>query len=401
MGAGLNQIVFRILLVSRMENRKVFIVVRSAISRSIIALGISIVSCCTVDAQWSITVLNPATAPGSIAYGIGSGQQVGRANPTNYPPGQTTHVSRASLWSGTAGSWTNLHPSSANQSVAYGTHAGQQVGSILRDGMHQASLWHGTEQSHINLNPIGSYHSEATGVRNGIQVGYAVFDGASIASLWRGSSASWVSLHPEGATGSSAEATDGIQQVGTVRINSTKRAVLWNGTASSMVDLTPDGALAAHALGVDQGMQVGYTSFPLDTSRIRASLWLGSASSWIDLSPTNSIESYAYGVHNGMQVGWASFGSGPRASIWRGTAQSYEDLHEFLPSGYLSSQALGVYADDQFFYVVGVARHSSNDHAVLWQTPVPEPSSLTVGAIGIACLRRTLKANRAKRSNNC
>ena len=38
-------------------------------------------------------------------------------------------VTGASLWSGSAGSWVNLHPAGAIWSTAFGVYAGQQVGA--------------------------------------------------------------------------------------------------------------------------------------------------------------------------------------------------------------------------------------------------------------------------------
>ena len=65
---------------------------------------------------------------------------------------------RASLWSGTAGSWVDLHPAGASESVALGTSGTQQVGAARVEdvvgGVYRASLWSGTAASWVDLHSL-------------------------------------------------------------------------------------------------------------------------------------------------------------------------------------------------------------------------------------------------------
>jgi hypothetical protein len=58
----------------------------------------------------------------------------------------------AAMWSGTAESWVDLHPSFADSSVAWDVHGGWQVGTAVVDlndeiEEHHAILWRGTADS--------------------------------------------------------------------------------------------------------------------------------------------------------------------------------------------------------------------------------------------------------------
>ena len=69
----------------------------------------------TAHAQWTVTNLNPAGSLFSNAYAASGGQQAGYAD--------VGGVIRASLWSGTAASWVDLHaflPAGFSESRAQG-----------------------------------------------------------------------------------------------------------------------------------------------------------------------------------------------------------------------------------------------------------------------------------------
>ncbi|MGI8923404.1 MAG: hypothetical protein ACR2HJ_05090 [Fimbriimonadales bacterium] len=139
------------------------------------------------NAQWTVVNLHPAGATSSQAYGVDGGQQVGYAI--------VGGVERASLWTGTAGSWVDLNPAGSTTSKAYDVDAGQQVGWAIVGGVYRASLWSGTAGSWVDLHPAGSTGSVAWGVHGGQQVGYAYVGGVTRASLWSGAAGSWVDLH--------------------------------------------------------------------------------------------------------------------------------------------------------------------------------------------------------------
>ena len=68
----------------------------------------------------------------------------------------------------------------------------------------------------------------------------------------------------------------------------------------------------------------------------------------------------------------------PGAALWRGTAASWVNLHDFLPGGlanWRESAATGVYHDGTTTIVVGHAfnRVANRREAVMWVSPPPGP----------------------------
>src|SRR5438132_12114067 len=145
----------------------------------------------TSHAQYSVVHLNPASVySGTNALGVG-GAQVGS--------GGVGAISHALLWTGSASSVIELHPSAyTGGSVAYGAAAGTQVGlgGISFAGATHALLWTGTAASVVDLN--GTFdHSGAYGVTAGSQVGFGTVSDPH-ATLWFGTAASVVDLNPTG-----------------------------------------------------------------------------------------------------------------------------------------------------------------------------------------------------------
>ena len=98
--------------------------------------------------------LHPLNASQSVAKAVSATQQAGYAYFAD-PPGSTNYVARAAMWSGSASSFTDLTPSSASQSVIYGMSTTQQVGSAVIAGTNHAVLWSGTADSFVDLHPAG------------------------------------------------------------------------------------------------------------------------------------------------------------------------------------------------------------------------------------------------------
>jgi hypothetical protein len=153
-----------------------------------ITIAIAIILAASASAQWTVVNLHPAGATSSGVGGVHGGQQAGAAI--------VVGVIRASLWSGTAGSWMDLHPAGATFSLALDVNGGQQVGYADVGGFNRASLWSGTAASWVDLTPAGSNRSDAQGVDGGQQVGTAVVGGTGHAGMWSGTAASWVDLNP-------------------------------------------------------------------------------------------------------------------------------------------------------------------------------------------------------------
>jgi hypothetical protein len=98
-------------------------------------------------------------ASSSGAYGVGGNQFVGYDTP--YVSGAT--VPRASIWNGTSGPPTYLHPATiphVDGSYAFGAGGGMQVGEVYArwqfpagDSRSHAFLWSGSADSAIDLHP--------------------------------------------------------------------------------------------------------------------------------------------------------------------------------------------------------------------------------------------------------
>ena len=257
----------------------------------------------------------------------------------------------AGIWSGTAGSWVSLHPSSVLYSVGRDTDGVTQVGAAITDPntlLGRACLWTGTAGSYVDLQPTGASQSMAIALDGGKQYGSATFGGSERGGFWSGTAASWTSLHPGGWSDSRVNCAQGGEQVGVV-------------TNSS--------------------------------NNVHAGLWTGTAGSFVDLNPSGGSDSAATGVFGGIQCGWANFGNPfTRAGIWTGTASSWVDLHAVLPSSYLLSYAEDVWTNGTQTVVVGTAYHlpSGQDHAMMWVIPSP-------GGMGLAVAAGLLGARRRRR----
>jgi hypothetical protein len=174
--------------------------------------------------------------------------------------------------------------------------------------------------------------------------------------------------------------------------NGYEHASLWQGTAASRVDLHPasNAYESTTAYGVDATNQVGWGQVT-STLFNHALLWSGTAASVVDLNPAGYDSSAAFGVAGGRQVGEgsSSLTGLTHALRWLGSANSVLDLHNFLPSGFAQSTALGI--DAATGNIIGVAFQTNadvNGVAVMW-TPVivPEPSAWTLIAAGICAMR--------------
>ncbi len=164
-------------------------------------------------------------------------------------------------------------------------------------------------------------------------------------------------------------------------------ALLWSGSAESYVDLNPDGFDWSIAGGVSGSQQVGWGEGPATGGTWHALLWGGDGANYVDLNPPEYQRSKALDTNGTQQVGvgLASLDGRAHALLWTGTASSAVDLHECLPSEFISSQA---WAIDNHGNIVGTAHPSSgSSHAILWKV-VPEPATVTVwaGLLGIGLM---------------
>jgi hypothetical protein len=214
------------------------------------------------QAQYAVVDVSPATNGVSYyAHGGTAGQQVGtlRAQPFG--------LNHALLLSGNGSTVVDLHSTTLTPdspyfnvpgalvntpSTAYSSDGVSQVGSFI----NTAVMWTGTADSMLNLHPSQYSHSCAMAVNGAQQIGWATtavsgggrrgvqtsFD-VPHAILWQGSSTNFIDLHPAVFLGSSAASlsSDGFQAGYGLNNNNQSQALLWSGSAASVIDLHPAG----------------------------------------------------------------------------------------------------------------------------------------------------------------
>lgn len=330
--------------------------------------------------QYTVVVLHPESLAESIGYGIGFGQQVGMAkwngiqDPNEY----------ATLWTGTPESAVNLNPTGAIASVASDTDGTYQVGStqFLAGQDSTAAMWHGTAASYINMAPVNSSRSFISAMNNGIEIGGATISGTDYSGYWTGPNPnSWQAL-PSPINGSQAIGISGNVIVGEIDTGSW-HAYVWNIGTHTNQDLHPTGWDGSILIGTDGIQHVGQAFHQTDFQP-HAGVWNAATGAFTELHPAgNWMYSLATDVYNGIQIGSVhgvlSDGSGfDRAALWQGTAASYEDLQQFLPSTYVNSYAGRI---DTQGNIIGIGMdHEPNAYrnkAVMWVPLVQNPPPYT------------------------
>ena len=307
----------------------------------------------------------------------------------------------AVLWPGAGAAPIDLHPSALldypplnarGRSTALGIWGNIQVGygsGVPTNQRNRALKWMGTADSVMLLQtPFDTNESGALGIGNGDGqiVGYGVtvqfisgrgqvrrFDGPTHALLWLPNTAVAIDLH-NGAEATVAVAAGGGEQVGYGGKNgfgsslSETKAMLWHGSPSGFIWLHPQNGFAtSQALATDGTQEVGSgivaSKVRLAPSVTHALLWFHTAASVVDLHPAAFDQSYATGVSELKQVGYGTLAGSTHALVWSGTAAGVVDLNQFLPTGFVGSQATGV---DTGGTVTGIAYDGTQRHAILW-----------------------------------
>jgi hypothetical protein len=328
-------------------------------------------------ADWTVTVLHPSGYLKSQASGGIGNTQVGRAQDSN------AH-NHAGLWKGTAASFVNLHPATANESYITAMAGTQQVGTASFPTGTHAAAWKGAAATFVDYNPTGADGSNLLGTDGTRQVGFAYFDGAKTATVWFGGPASFAKLAPANADESAAEDVLGTKQVGYAVVNDVSHAAYWQGSAASYISLNPQGSGDCNAMCVDGTRIGGYASFD---NMPHAGFWTSTnPQSFVDLHPGGS-ESYVTDMMGNTQVGYIFSGEN-RACYWEGTAKSYVDLHQYLPSGYAASVARCVTSDATFIYIIGTAYEVDTEKpvAVVWKRPLSVDFTFTLNKSTVAGL---------------
>jgi hypothetical protein len=244
---------------------------------------------------------------------------------------------------------------------------------------NHAALWTGAGL--VDVHPAGSNFSAINGRSGELSVGYAGTASLSQAPvIWQGTAPSVLSVPFAYVTGR-AVATDGDQIVGYAAEGDPERglgashAMLWDVDTGSAVELGKD----VSVFGVGGGAQVGTTT---GSRGPNAALWRGTANSFVDLHVAGYDSSVASGTNGLIQVGYVGIDirvrneARPRdirfytAGVWSGTASSFTSL----PSSYRHSFALGIKGDTIVGYgdttdAIGTPKES---HAVAWVGPTYE-----------------------------
>lgn len=295
----------------------------------------------TAHAQWTLTELIP---DGSINLRVSAD---GRFFGSTREPGQPTH---ASLWNADLTQRVDLHPPGVRSSHVEAWQGDMQGGHVgVSDLVWHASLWRRSASSYVSLHRLFQFRtSRVTAIDGDRQFGIITnLADVSRASMWTGTADSWVSLNPPGATSSSCRAAFGRLQAGSARFGDVSQAGLWRGSAESWTSLHPAGRVSSNIQGMSRHVQVGSSAVPWDdTSQTggfdyaqHACLWRGTAESWIDLHPDGAIESRAWCAAGRWQGGWFGTYVTERACIWTGSVGSMVDLHALLPEKYNRSYA--------------------------------------------------------------
>jgi len=246
------------------------------------------------------------------------------------------------------------------------------------DNPYRALVFNGTAASGVDLTPAGSYSAFASTVDGGLQGGWtkAVQGGVLHPVIWFGTAASIVNLLPSGADSGSVRGIKSGTEVGRVHLTGMPdgiyHAAIWKGTAASFVDKNPNGyqdssfdAFAGNGF-VGHGIKSDVT-LTSDLGRdVHALLWVGNKV--VDLNPGPDKATWAVAGNSTYQVGYYfdynSLDNIQHACMWRGTAASFIDLQQYLPSTYPYSVAKSVVGNK----VYGYAFDSSIDKfvAVVW-----------------------------------
>ncbi|MBE7504367.1 MAG: tandem-95 repeat protein [Verrucomicrobiales bacterium] len=189
----------------------------------------------------------PGVAGRSVVYATTGNQQVGVVN------------GRAALWAGTPESLVNLHPAGALSSAAYALSNDRQGGRITirvvkeepdpydDDVTEHAGIWSGTAGSWIDLHPgptdtySGSAIFAMTDTKQGGYTYTYISDAGfwSRAAIWSGTVSSWIDLTPHSWEDSAVVDMTGELQAGYAGDSEgySERAGLWAGTRESWFDL--------------------------------------------------------------------------------------------------------------------------------------------------------------------
>jgi len=328
-----------------------------------IALAVLLGTASLSAQTWLVSNLHPPGASNSSASGTTRTKQAGYADFFgNQQP---------MIWSGTAASFLNLNPPGISDSWFNCLSSTRQGGYASVAGVVHAGVWSFTAGSFVDLHPVGAMYSTVFSIEGTTQAGaasYIGFLGPYQAAIWSGSAASHVSLHPAGASRSFVRGLGGGLQVGSAAFGiGSDQAAIWTGNAASFINVNPAGASSSE-ISASTGIQhAGYAVFGGEQ---HALLWNDVTPNAInDIHPAGMSESFLTGIIAGCQSGVVILANeDTHAGFWKGSPESFVDLHAYLPSGFSDSSASGVWTDGRMINVCGSAYSTvrNRTEAILW-----------------------------------
>ncbi len=125
-----------------------------------------------------------------------------------------------------------------------------------------------------------------------------------------------------------------------------ERALVWTANGAG-VELHPPDWEKSVAIGCGDGQQIGYGYRKFVTDPSRALLWSGTRESLVVLTgPDPQRDAMGYAVCGGVQAGYVGGSGRQHACLWRGTTDSFEDLHPARTDA-TGSEALGLDEEQQ------------------------------------------------------
>ena len=360
-----------------------------------LATSLGLAPATSSEAQWTVQRYLPDGAWESEFTSISTSYIGGQVAWKDPPSGDTSF--RAAMYDRADQTWVSVHTNQTSYINGTTDYArGGYVFDYFAPVRARAAAWVGPGNSYIDLNPAGSGHSLVYGASGPVLVGVAYFaEAVSHAYAWDLASNSQVDLHPSYATSSRARDTESGSAVGVMGIQGQSHAVLWTSLSpGSAVGLDPGiDRLGSSAYAVSGNIQGGVAG------RDHAALWRGTPESYVDLHPTwiaNSLTSVVYGADKDVQVGFVAYRNEPipyrddsHATIWFGTAGSMVDLHAYVDQDYYKYTIAEDVEKDDLGNITVVGRGlvlGGGFEALVWTYVVPEPGSLAALALGLAGL---------------